>query len=141
MTNRSTGSRPVATGNPDLIREDIERTRDDLGDTMQALAGKADVKSRTRGAAERAKAQARQKADRARARAREKVTMGAHRMQHQSEDLKQKATEGAQRARRRAAPIAATAASAAAAAGTIIYLRRRRMAKAQARQRLRRLWR
>jgi hypothetical protein len=130
MTNRPTGSRPVATGNPNLIRQDIERTRGDLGDTMDALAGKADVKARTREATDRAKTQARQR-----------VTTGARRMQHRSGELTHKATEGVQRVRQRPVPVAtaATAAGAAAAAGTIIFLRRRRAARAQARQRLWRL--
>jgi Protein of unknown function (DUF3618) len=131
MTNRPMGTRPVSTGNPDLIREDIERTRGDLGQTMDELAAKADVKTRARQAADQAKAQAR-----------EKVVGRAHSMQHQSEELAHKATEGMQHARRRPAPMAAaaTAAGAAAAAGTIIFLRRRRAAKARARRGISRLW-
>jgi hypothetical protein len=136
MTNLPSGSRPVSTGNQNLIREDIERTRDDLGQTMEALAAKTDVKARSREAADHAKAQARQK-----------VATGVHNVQHQSEEMAHKATakatEGVQRARRRPAPVAtaATAAgAAAAAAGAIIFLRRRRAAKAGARRRIWRLW-
>jgi hypothetical protein len=153
MTNPPTGSRPVSTGNPDLIREDIERTRDDLGQTVEELAAKTDVKARTRQAAERAKAQARERAERAKAQAREraeraraqaraKVVGRAQSVQHQSEQLRHKATEGMQRARRPApAATAATAAgAAAAAAGTIIFLRRRRAAKARTRRGIWRLW-
>jgi Tfp pilus assembly protein FimV len=132
MTNRPMGSRPVSTGNPDLIREDIERTRGNLGQTMEDLAAKADVKARAREAADRAKAQAR-----------ERVMGKAQSMQHQSEELAHKATEGMQRAGRRPAPMAAAATAAgaaAAAAGTIIFLRRRRAARARARRGISRLW-
>ena len=49
--------------NPEEIREDIDQTRDDLGDTVEALAGKADVKGQAKAKVDTAKADARAKAD------------------------------------------------------------------------------
>jgi ElaB/YqjD/DUF883 family membrane-anchored ribosome-binding protein len=41
----SSGGAPVSEQrDPDAIREDIESTRQDVGDTVEALAAKADVK-------------------------------------------------------------------------------------------------
>ncbi|MEU9171461.1 DUF3618 domain-containing protein [Streptomyces sp. NPDC048420] len=49
MTDR-TSSEPSATGakGPDELRRQIERTRSELGDTVEELAGKMDVKGRAR---------------------------------------------------------------------------------------------
>ena len=38
----------VRSEDPEAIRDDIERTREDLGDTVAALAEKTDVKARAR---------------------------------------------------------------------------------------------
>jgi hypothetical protein len=46
---------------PEEIREDIEQTRDELGDTAAALAAKADVKARAKSKVEQIKGSARQK--------------------------------------------------------------------------------
>jgi hypothetical protein len=48
---------------PEEIRRDIEETRGDLGDTVEALAAKADVKAQAKDKAEEVKAQAKGKAD------------------------------------------------------------------------------
>ena len=45
-----------AAKDPDQIREDIEATRRELGDTVEALAAKADVKAHVRERVERTKA-------------------------------------------------------------------------------------
>ncbi|MFJ4199308.1 DUF3618 domain-containing protein [Streptomyces sviceus] len=49
MTDR-TGNEPPMTGakGPDELRRQIERTRSELGDTVEELAGKMDVKGRAR---------------------------------------------------------------------------------------------
>jgi hypothetical protein len=47
---------------PEEIRRDIEETRGDLGDTVEALAAKADVKAQAKDKAEEVKAQAKDKA-------------------------------------------------------------------------------
>jgi hypothetical protein len=48
---------------PEEIQREIEETRADLGDTVEALAGKADVKSRAKERIESVKGDARQKKD------------------------------------------------------------------------------
>jgi ElaB/YqjD/DUF883 family membrane-anchored ribosome-binding protein len=48
---------------PEEIREEIAETREDLGDTVEALAGKADVKGRAKGKVDEAKVEAKAKVD------------------------------------------------------------------------------
>jgi chromosome segregation ATPase len=48
---------------PEEIRADIEQTREDLGDTVEALAAKTDVKARARERAQALKADATAKKD------------------------------------------------------------------------------
>ena len=45
---RATGATVTGTGDPEEIRRDIETTREELGDTVAALAAKADVKAQAR---------------------------------------------------------------------------------------------
>ena len=60
-----TAGSPVAaeSRDPEQIREEIEATRQELGDTVEALAYKADVKSRMRDRIESTKASATHKKD------------------------------------------------------------------------------
>ena len=51
---------PVASKDPEQIREEIEATRRELGDTVEALAAKTDVKAHARARLERLKAVAAQ---------------------------------------------------------------------------------
>jgi Protein of unknown function (DUF3618) len=46
VRDSSGGSAGGATSDPQEVRQEIERTRQELGDTVEALAYKADVKSR-----------------------------------------------------------------------------------------------
>jgi len=66
---------------PEQIREEIENTRRELGDTVEALAAKADVKGRMRDKVESTKESAAQKKDDLLGKAREaspdSVTAGA----------------------------------------------------------------
>jgi hypothetical protein len=48
---------------PEEIRRDIEETRGELGDTVEALAAKADVKAQAKEKADEVKAQAKGRAD------------------------------------------------------------------------------
>ncbi|WP_405524303.1 DUF3618 domain-containing protein [Streptomyces canus] len=49
MTDRSSSEPPVTGAKgPDELRRQIERTRSELGDTVEELAGKMDVKGRAR---------------------------------------------------------------------------------------------
>ncbi|MFE6910785.1 DUF3618 domain-containing protein [Streptomyces erythrochromogenes] len=49
MTQEPDGPRPGAgAATPDELRAQVERTRDELGQTIEALAGKADVKAQAK---------------------------------------------------------------------------------------------
>ncbi|NEE52416.1 DUF3618 domain-containing protein, partial [Streptomyces sp. SID8455] len=48
----------MGTPTPEELREQVERTRDELGQTVEALAAKADIKAQAKGKAEAVKAQA-----------------------------------------------------------------------------------
>jgi hypothetical protein len=54
------------------LRREIERTRAELGATVEALSHKTDVKAQARAKAEQAKVQAREKAELARSQAQQK---------------------------------------------------------------------
>jgi MYXO-CTERM domain-containing protein len=56
---------------PDALREDIESTRESLGDTVDALAQKADVKGRVRTKVDERKEQVHQVQENAKAKARD----------------------------------------------------------------------
>jgi ElaB/YqjD/DUF883 family membrane-anchored ribosome-binding protein len=58
---------------PEEIREDIAETREDLGDTVEALAGKADVKGQAKAKVESAKEDAQEKVETAKQSAQAKV--------------------------------------------------------------------
>jgi hypothetical protein len=62
----------VSEQETEQLRREIERTRAELGATVEALSHKADVKAQARAKAELAKAQAREKTELAKAQAREK---------------------------------------------------------------------
>lgn len=76
-TEKSTGGT-----DPEQLREEIEQTRAELGDTVEALAEKSDVKAQAKKAVEEKKADVAQKVEETKA----TVTGKA-------EDLKAKATE------------------------------------------------
>jgi ElaB/YqjD/DUF883 family membrane-anchored ribosome-binding protein len=54
---------------PDEIRSDIDETREDVGDTVEALAAKTDVKAQARDRIDEIKGNVRAKADQAKAKA------------------------------------------------------------------------
>jgi ElaB/YqjD/DUF883 family membrane-anchored ribosome-binding protein len=93
---------PVATENkdPEQIREEIEETRRELGDTVEALAAKADVKSRMREKISATKDSAAQKKDdllgKAKGASPDTVTSGA--------------TQATQKAKENPVPVAAVGA-------------------------------
>lgn len=58
------------TRTPEAIRADIEQTREEVGDTVEALAAKTDVKAQARAKADEIKGNARAKADELKAKAR-----------------------------------------------------------------------
>jgi hypothetical protein len=59
------------TRTPEEIRAEIEQTRQEVGDTVEALAAKTDVKAQARARVDEIKANVQAKADEAKARARE----------------------------------------------------------------------
>jgi hypothetical protein len=72
----STASTAAGAGNPeekspDQIREEIEKTREELGDTVAAVAAKTDVKAQAQAKVDDVKAQASAKADETKAKAKE----------------------------------------------------------------------
>jgi ElaB/YqjD/DUF883 family membrane-anchored ribosome-binding protein len=65
------GADPGETKSPEQIRADIEQTREQLGDTVEALAEKTDVKARAKGRIAAAKDTAQTKRDEYTAKARQ----------------------------------------------------------------------
>ena len=104
----------ASSGDPQLIRADIEQTRAELGDSVEALAAKADVKARARRGVEAAKVRASETAEAA------------------AERVKDTAGQVGETVRRRPAPVAAALAAVGAVIGSVVFLRRRRAAKARA---------
>ena len=68
---------PARDRSPEEIREEIARTRAEVGDTVAALAEKSDVKAQARQRIEDLKANARQRGERLRTRARDSSPEGA----------------------------------------------------------------
>ncbi|MGN9777297.1 DUF3618 domain-containing protein [Micromonospora sp. H33] len=95
-------------GDTDALREEIRRTRVELGETMEALAAKADVKKRLKSSTEQAKE-----------RMREQAALTVARVRGQ-------ARQRGERVRGNAVPFAALAAGALAAAVVLMIVRGRR---------------
>ena len=91
------------------IEADIEQTRAELGETVEALTAKMDVKER-----------AREKVDETKARAREKVDETKHRVVEKADAVRHTATDNPQRA----IPVAAIVLAGALALGIVIWRRR-----------------
>ena len=53
-------TQPNGAGDPQALREEIRRTRAELGETVQALAAKADVKARLKDSAVQTRERVRQ---------------------------------------------------------------------------------
>jgi hypothetical protein len=58
MTDRDTSDAPDAGASISELQADIEQTRHDLGDTVEALAAKLDVKAQVKSSTDQAKANA-----------------------------------------------------------------------------------
>jgi len=107
---------------PDEIRNDIEHTREGLGDTVEALAAKTDVKAQAHAKIDDVKQQAKSKLDDAKQRVEAAVGHGsdgdspaaataAHAGQSTQSDVADKARAGAQRVQQTAVanPVAVAA--------------------------------
>jgi len=66
---KSTKTDAKGSGDPEEIRDDIEQTRDELGETVAALAAKTDVKQQAHAKADELKEQAGAKAQEMKAKA------------------------------------------------------------------------
>ncbi|WP_433688810.1 DUF3618 domain-containing protein [Micromonospora carbonacea] len=116
MTGSANGRN--GTGDTEALREEIRRTRVELGETMEALAAKADVKARLRSSAEQAKGRVREQAAQTVARVRGQAAQGA-------EAARERAAAGAELGRS-PVPWAAVAAGAVAAMIVLLIVRGRR---------------
>jgi len=102
-----------------VLRAEIQQTRQDLGETVQALAAKADVKAR-----------AREQVEQAKQRVRASVDDAANRVLRTADQATESAVQSAQdvteRARRNPVPFVVVLAAGAALAVVLIVLRGRR---------------
>ncbi|PZF93036.1 DUF3618 domain-containing protein [Micromonospora deserti] len=99
----------------EALREEIRRTRVELGETMEALAAKADVRARLKSSADQAKARMREQAAQTAARVRGQAAVARGQVRQRGEAV-----------RRNRAPFAALAAGAAVAVIVLVIVRGRR---------------
>ncbi|MET7947819.1 DUF3618 domain-containing protein [Micromonospora sp. NPDC005324] len=118
------------TGDPEALREEIRRTRVELGETMEALAAKADVKARLKESAEQAKERMREQAAQTVARVRGQAARGAGMARAQAyekgEMVRAQAYDKGELVRRNPVPWAAIAAGAVATVVVLMIVRGRR---------------
>jgi di/tripeptidase len=128
MADQTPGSQDPATAagappadtdkSPEELRSEIAEAREDLGETVEQLAAKADVKTRAQDAVEEGKGQLRHAADRVQATAQQKRAEGVS-----TDDVRGAAQAGVEQAK--ANPALAIAAGVGAALLVILILRRR----------------
>ncbi|WP_229072516.1 DUF3618 domain-containing protein [Actinoplanes sp. DH11] len=114
---------------PDLavLREEIQQTRADLGETVQALAAKADVKARAREQVEQTRQRVLTQAAAVTGRVREAAVSAGGRAKEVTVHAKESAVEpAAERVRANPAPVLLVAAGLAALVGVILIVRGRR---------------
>ena len=92
-----------ATREPDEIRAEIEATREELGDTVGALAEKTDVKAQAERKVQETKAEARQKVDETKQKAEELLGKAK---EASPESAVQAAAQVQQRAKENPVPLA-----------------------------------
>lgn len=107
------------SGDPEVLREEIRRTRVELSHTLEALAAKADVKARLRESTDQARQRMRVQAAQTRQRLREQAAQASSRMRGQG---------GARTfpVRRTPVPVGALVAGAFAVIAVLMWRRRRR---------------
>jgi hypothetical protein len=121
----------AATGDPEAIRADIAQTRAELGDSVEALAAKADVKARAKRGLTQVKARAKDTAEAAKHRVRQTAEAAKDGAKETAEQVSERAKESAgqvgETVRRRPAPVAAALAGVAAVViGSVVFIRWRR---------------
>ncbi|MFF5053184.1 DUF3618 domain-containing protein [Micromonospora sp. NPDC000663] len=107
------------TGDTEALREEIRRTRVELGETMEALAAKADVKARLKESAGQARERVREQAAQTVARVKGQAVRHA-------EDVRAQAYDKGDMVRRNPVPWATVAAGAVAAVVLLMIVRGRR---------------
>jgi len=108
-----------STPDPDVLREGIEQTRAELGETVQALSAKADVKARTKEQVEQTKQRVRESAVQATDRLKDQASQAVHTAVTTAE-------EATQHARRNPIPWASVAAAGVALVVAVLVIRGRR---------------
>ncbi|WP_406043558.1 DUF3618 domain-containing protein [Micromonospora sp. NBC_00898] len=118
------------TGDTEALREEIRRTRVELGETMELLAAKADVKARLKDSADQAKARMREQAAQTMARMRGQAADRAGVVRGQAAEkarvARAQAYEKGAVVRRSPVPWAAVAAGAVATVVVLLIVRGRR---------------
>ncbi|PYC68476.1 hypothetical protein C7C45_18625 [Micromonospora arborensis] len=118
------------TGDTEALREEIRRTRVELGETMEALAAKADVKARLKESAGQAKERMREQAAQTVARVRGQAVRGAGMARAQAYEkgglVRAQAHDRGEVLRRNPLPWAAIAAGAVATVVVLMIVRGRR---------------
>jgi len=116
-------STPDTPADPEQLRSEIERTRSDLGETVQELAAKADVKARAKQAVGDTTDRAREKL----VGVKDQAAQAAGTVAQKASTAKQQlADSGLPAPMRRSLPLATIAAVVAAAIVTYIVVARRR---------------
>ncbi|MBM0235166.1 DUF3618 domain-containing protein [Micromonospora sp. STR1_7] len=118
------------TGDTEALREEIRRTRVELGETMEALAAKADVKARLKESAGQARERMREQAAQTVARVRGQAARGAGMARAQAHEkgelVRAQAHEKGELVRRNPLPWATITAGAVAAVVLLMIVRGRR---------------
>ncbi|WP_405836898.1 DUF3618 domain-containing protein [Streptomyces sp. NBC_01518] len=110
MTQDKPHTGDEATPSTDELRAQVEATREELGETVEALAAKADVKARAQEKADTVKQQVEEKTAQAQAQLRDKASHVVHVVQDKTpEPVREKAGQGLQVARANRAPLLAAA--------------------------------
>jgi septal ring factor EnvC (AmiA/AmiB activator) len=114
---------PRPSDDPQVLREEIERTREQLGETIEALAAKADVKAQAQQKLSQLTARLKTAAGQAKQRA---AATSASISKATPEPVQRAASTAAVTARRHRGPLAAAAGAAGAAVLALLLILRRR---------------
>lgn len=98
----------ATTPSPEELRIRVEATREELGETVEALAAKADVKARAQEKTTAVKQQVAERTTHVTAQLRDRATHAAHAVQDRTpEPVREKAGQGMRAARDHRAPLLA----------------------------------
>jgi len=125
--SQKNGSNGSSGGKPDVaaLRAEIKQTRAELGETVQALAAKADVKARAREQVEQTKAKVKAQAAEATGKVRDAALAASEKVRHAA-GAGAEAGDGGDQVRRNPIPVAVVLVGIVAAVGVILIVRGRR---------------